>query len=79
VPNALASPSVTDRAAPTRRKATTGAKRERKVERVMHEFSEDKLHSGSKRGPKVRSRAQAVAIGLSEAKRRVGNHPKRAM
>lgn len=33
----------------------------------MHEFKEGKLHSGSKHGPKVTSRKQAIAIGLSES------------
>jgi hypothetical protein len=33
---------------------------------VMKEFAEGKLHSGSKSGPKVTSRKQAIAIGLSE-------------
>ncbi len=40
-----------------------------KVEKVMHEFKTGKLHSGSKRGPKVHSRKQAVAIALSEQRR----------
>jgi hypothetical protein len=34
---------------------------------VMHEFKEGKLHSGSKKGPKVTNRKQAIAIALSEA------------
>ncbi len=38
-----------------------------KEHRVMREFKEGKLHSGSKKGPKVKSRKQAVAIALSEA------------
>ena len=38
-----------------------------KVEKVMHEFKEGKLHSGSKKGPMVKSRKQAIAIALSEA------------
>ncbi len=33
---------------------------------VLHEFKHGELHSGSKSGPKVKSRAQAVAIMLSE-------------
>jgi len=33
---------------------------------VMHEFKHGQLHSGSKHGPKVKSRKQAVAIGMSE-------------
>lgn len=44
-----------------------GKKASEKVERVMHEFKEGTLRSG-KSGPKVRSRKQAVAIGLSEAR-----------
>ncbi|USI72331.1 DUF6496 domain-containing protein [Sphingomonas morindae] len=35
------------------------------VERVLHEFKQGTLESGS--GAKVKSRRQAVAIGLSEA------------
>lgn len=35
------------------------------VERVMHEFKEGELETGT--GKKVKSRRQAVAIGLSEA------------
>lgn len=38
-----------------------------KVERVMHEFKHGTLHTGSKKGPIVQSRKQAVAIALSEA------------
>jgi len=38
-----------------------------KVQKVMHEFKHGTLHSGSKRGPKVTSRDQAVAIAMSEA------------
>lgn len=33
----------------------------------MNEFKSGSLHSGSKKGPKVTSRKQAVAIALSEA------------
>lgn len=36
------------------------------VRGVMKEFKEGKLHSGSKKGPVVKSRKQAVAIALSE-------------
>jgi hypothetical protein len=39
---------------------------------VMHEFGKGKLHSGSKRGPKVKSRKQAVAIMLSEKRKEKG-------
>lgn len=33
---------------------------------TMHEFKAGKLHSGSKKGPKVKSRKQAIAIAMSE-------------
>ena len=33
----------------------------------MHEFKEGELHSGSKKGPMVKSRKQAIAISLNEA------------
>ena len=38
-----------------------------KVAKVMHEYKEGTLHSGSKRGPKVTNPKQAVAIAMSEA------------
>lgn len=43
-----------------------------KVGKVMGEFKRGELHSGSKTGPKVKSRKQAVAIGLSEQRRERG-------
>lgn len=42
-------------------------KRPSKVGVVLHEFKQGNLHSGSKKGPKVTSRKQAVAIALHEA------------
>lgn len=33
---------------------------------TMREFKRGDLHSGSRSGPRVRSRKQAIAIGLSE-------------
>ena len=41
----------------------------KKVATVMREYQKGKLHSGSKKGPKVTSRKQAVAIAMSEARR----------
>jgi hypothetical protein len=41
----------------------------KKVSKVMREFKKGKLHSGSKKGKVVTNRKQAIAIGLSEAKR----------
>ena len=40
-----------------------------KVEKVMHEFKHGELHSGSKTGPKVKSRKQAIAIAMSEKRK----------
>lgn len=40
-----------------------------KVEKVMHEFKEGKLHSGSKKGPEVSNPKQALAIALSEQRK----------
>lgn len=39
----------------------------RKISQVLREFKKGKLHSRSKKGPKVKSRTQAIAIALSEA------------
>lgn len=44
-------------------------KEKKKIKKVMHEFKEGSLHSGSKKGPMVKSRKQAVAIALSEARK----------
>lgn len=45
-------------------------KANKKIHKVIREFEEGKLHSGSKKGPKVKNLKQAVAIGISEAKRK---------
>lgn len=36
---------------------------------VMHEWKSGNLHSGSKKGPKVKNRKQAIAIMLSERRK----------
>ena len=38
-------------------------------EQVLSEFKRGRLHSGSKRGPKVKSRRQAIAIMLAERRK----------
>lgn len=45
-------------------------KAEKKIKAVMKEFSKGELHSGSKKGPTVVNPKQAVAIGISEAKKK---------
>ena len=42
-------------------------KAEAKISKVMKEYGAGKLHSGSKKGPMVKSQKQAIAIALSEA------------
>lgn len=42
----------------------------------MKEWGEGKLHSGSKKGPVVKSQKQAIAIGLSEQRKSAGNGAK---
>jgi hypothetical protein len=39
---------------------------------VMSEFKSGKLHSGSSKGPVVKNRKQAIAIGLSEQRQMKG-------
>jgi Family of unknown function (DUF6496) len=48
--------------------AKYGKKAASKVKRAMHEYKHGKLKSG-KSGKKVTSRKQAIAIGLSEARK----------
>ena len=50
-----------------------------KVAKVMREYKAGKLHSGSKKGPVVKSREQAIAIGLSEARKAGEKVVKKAM
>jgi hypothetical protein len=57
--------------------AKYGKKAQDKVERAMRERKEGTLRSG-RSGKKVTSRKQAIAIGLSEARRAGGRVPKKA-
>ncbi len=50
-----------------------GEKAKQKVEKAMHEMKEGELKSGKK----VTSKKQAVAIGLSEARKADGKVPKK--
>jgi hypothetical protein len=59
------------------RKYKMGKRGAAKMEKTMHEWKHGQLHSGSKRGPKVTSREQAVAIGLSQARRAGAKIPRK--
>ena len=50
-------------------------KASKKVKKVMEERKKDTLRSGS--GKKVKSRKQAIAIGLSEARKEGAKVPKK--
>jgi len=56
--------------------AKYGKKASEKVERAMHERKRGTLKSGST-GKRVKSRKQAIAIGLSEARRAGAKVPKK--
>lgn len=51
----------------------------KKISKVMKEFKAGDLHSGSKKGPIVNSPKQAIAIGLSEARKEGAKIPKKKM
>jgi len=55
-----------------------GKKASAKVERAMHEMKRGQLRSGGS-GRVVRSRAQAIAIGLSEARREGAKVPRKVV
>ncbi len=44
-------------------------KKKSKIKKVMEEFKHGTLRSGSKKGPEVTNPKQAIAIGLSEARK----------
>lgn len=58
--------------------ARYGKKAQEKVEQAMHEFKEGTLRSG-KKGLPVKNPKQAIAIGLSEARREGGKVPRKAV
>ncbi len=57
-------------------KPTTKAGKRAKVKKVLREYKAGKLHSGSKKGPRVKSKKQAVAIALSESGQSKGKRKK---
>jgi hypothetical protein len=56
--------------------ARYGQKAQSKVKRALHKRKRGTLKSG-RSGKRVKSRKQAIAIGLSEARRAGGKVPKR--
>jgi hypothetical protein len=61
---------------PTKKKSSSdGSTGKRKIHKVMKEHKEGTLKSGS--GKKVKSRKQAVAIALSEARKSGAKIPKK--
>jgi hypothetical protein len=56
--------------------ARYGKASQRKVKKAMHEYKRGKLKSG-RSGKKVKSRKQAIAIGLSQARKRGAKVPPR--
>lgn len=50
----------------------------KKVEKAVGEMKRGTLRSGSKDGPVVKDKRQAIAIGLSQAKKAGGKVPKKA-
>lgn len=59
----------------TKTKRRYGKGAQKKVEKVMREFKKGKLKMG-RSGKKVKSRKQAIAIGLSEARKEGKKVPK---
>jgi len=59
----------------TSRSKRYGDKAAEKVEKAMHEMKRGQLKSG-RSGKKVRSRKQAIAIGLSQARKAGGKVPR---
>jgi len=56
--------------------AKYGPKASKEVEKAMYEMKEGKLKSGAKSKKKVTNPKQAVAIGLSKARKAGGKVPK---
>jgi hypothetical protein len=56
--------------------ARYGRKAQQKVKKAMHERKRGKLKSG-RSGKKVKSRKQAIAIGLSQARRSGAKVPRK--
>lgn len=51
-------------------------KANKKISKVMTEFKGGELHSGSKKGPLVKNKKQAIAIAISESRKAGAKIPK---
>jgi hypothetical protein len=60
-----------------KKKRKYGKKAQSKMGKVMREFKKGKLKGGKGKHPKVTSRKQAIAIGLSEARKSGAKVPKK--
>jgi len=61
-----------------KKSSSGGSKGRTKVKKVMHEYKHGELKSGEAgKGGKVKSRKQAVAIALSEARKSGARIPKK--
>jgi hypothetical protein len=61
---------------PSKTKTKYSKGSQKKVKKVMHEYKEGKLKMG-RSGKKVKSRKQAIAIGLSDARKEGKRVPKK--
>lgn len=59
------------------RKRTYGKKAQKKVAKVMREYKRGALKGGKGEHPKVKSRKQAIAIGLAQARRAGAKVPRK--
>ena len=64
-------------------KPKTKKAKQAKMEKVMGEYKAGTLHSGSKAGPMVKSRDQAIAIGMEQSgqakpKKKAAKKPRKA-
>lgn len=50
-------------------RASTAGLSRMKMHKTMSEYKHGTLHSGSKKGPRVTSRKQAIAIAINQARR----------
>ena len=58
--------------------ARYGKAASKKVKRAMHEYKRGRLRTGRRgRGGRARNRKQAIAIGLSQARKRGAKVPRR--